>query len=112
MKCYVCMIDVGVPKEMVGLCKFCGVAVCAGHFTEASRETQGGMSYACNHSFPTAAQVARVEAALGAARSQYVAVCKHCGIALTLPDVAGLARHDRGGMRYGCDHSLQAQRIA
>lgn len=109
MKCYVCLMEVGVPKEMVGLCKFCGVAVCAGHFAETARVTQGGMRYACHHSFPTSAQVARAEAARSVG---YVAVCKHCSVALALADVLELANHNHGGMRYSCNHTPPAQRMA
>lgn len=111
MKCYVCLMEVGVPKEMVGVCKFCGVALCGGHFTEAARVAQGGMRYTCNHSFPTSAQLARAEGALGAVASQYVAVCKHCGIALAPANVTELATQNQGGMRYGCGHSPQAEQV-
>ena len=109
MKCYVCLMEVGASKEMVGLCTACGVALCAGHFTGAGSATQGGMHYTCNHSFPTSAQVARTEAVPDGAAAQYVAACKHCGIALTLAGVAELAKHTQGGMRYGCPHTARAQ---
>ncbi|MBI4608544.1 MAG: DUF2180 family protein [Candidatus Rokubacteria bacterium] len=109
MKCYVCLMEVAVSKEIVGLCTACGVALCGGHFMEAGRTRHGGMRYTCSHSFPTPAQVARTEAAPGGAASQHVAACKHCGIALTLAGVAELATHAQGGMRYGCPHTARAQ---
>lgn len=105
MKCYACLIEVGAVKEMVGICKFCGVACCAGHFAEVARVTQGGAHYACNHSFPTPAQAASATVALNGAAAQYVAVCKHCGVALTPEAAAELAKHNQGGMRYGCSHT-------
>jgi len=110
MNCYVCLTDVGVAKEMAGLCRFCGVAVCAGHFTEVAGPTQGGMHYTCNHSALTPARIVRVEAAQSGAASQYVAVCKCCGIALTPADVVELAKQGQGGMRYGCNHTPRAPR--
>lgn len=112
MKCYVCLMEVGVPKEMVGVCRFCGVAVCAGHFAETARMTHGGMHYTCTHSVPTSAQVARGQQALGTGASGYVAVCKHCGVALTLADLLERADQNHGGMRYGCTHAPRAQRVA
>jgi len=107
MKCYVCLMEDGLVKEIVGLCRFCGVGVCAIHFTDAASTTQGGMHYGCRHPLPTAAQVARAKSALGATGFPYVAACRHCGIALTPAALAEPADQSQGGMRYSCNHTRQ-----
>ena len=35
-----------------------------------------------------------------------VALCRSCSVALCMDHLAELQTHSRGGMKYGCNHSL------
>lgn len=48
MNCYVCAQS-DKQQIAVGVCRFCGVALCTEHVADVQKHNQGGMHYTCNH---------------------------------------------------------------
>ena len=48
MNCYVCSRS-GKQEAANGICRYCGIALCAEHLADLQKHNQGGMHYPCNH---------------------------------------------------------------